>query len=105
MIGIDKCSNPTVIQKTDLPTNTMLGVGNSFSVTDLSGTISSGNNLDIKFLPPFGQLTASLNGGSFQPFAQAVVTVQSNDASVVRNIFIDGVSGRVDTNAVILPTQ
>jgi Tfp pilus assembly protein FimT len=71
----------------------------SFYVTDLNGNVTTVNNVNLKFTPPFGFMSAATSGGStatFSKFRNIAITVQQEgDASKTRTVNIDGVSGRI----------
>jgi prepilin-type N-terminal cleavage/methylation domain-containing protein len=98
-IAKDKCDNLVTLQTFKLPSSVQ--IQSSGLQVDGVSVGSGGGNIDIKFVPPFGSMSVSLNGGSYQPFGQTTVTLQSVDGSVARNVVLDGISGRVDTNSIV----
>jgi prepilin-type N-terminal cleavage/methylation domain-containing protein len=51
--------------------------------------------LSLKFTLPYGQVTASGNGGAFASFTSANVGVETTDSSHFKVMTVDGVSGRI----------
>jgi prepilin-type N-terminal cleavage/methylation domain-containing protein len=92
LFATDKCSNaPVALETYTMPNNFSLS-STGFSVD--SRNVSS--SLDIKFIPPFATSTASVDGGAFAAFNASNFKVQSTDGSVVQQVALDGISGRVD---------
>lgn len=86
----DNCSNNLyVTQAYTLPTNVQMRSGELRLNNSPVGTLS------IMFTPPFGNLTASGNGGSFAAFTNASIGVESQGGQTVKTVIVDGVSGRI----------
>lgn len=94
---VDKCGNPPlVIANYEILDGVQIRSANGLKI-DSNSAGGSGGTIEIEFLPPFGNTKASLNGGSYASFGQATIILESTDSSVSRNIIIDGISGRVET--------
>jgi prepilin-type N-terminal cleavage/methylation domain-containing protein len=94
-----KCENPPstpiILQNFGLPRNVQLRKADGLLVDGVS-LGNDGGTLEIKFLPPFGKLSVSKNGGQFVNFTQAKVIVETPDGAFMKTITLDGLSGRVD---------
>ncbi|HEX5429495.1 MAG TPA: prepilin-type N-terminal cleavage/methylation domain-containing protein [Patescibacteria group bacterium] len=94
--AVDKCGDaPVLLQRFTLANNVVIKKNNGLAV-DSTGVGSDGGTIELKFLPPFSQVTASFNGGDYEEFNSAEVILESSDGSSSRTITFDGVSGRVD---------
>ena len=93
LYGIDKCSNVNSIESYRYPQNVRVQT-NGYKIG--SGSVSA---LQIKFSPPFGQMTvsesASANQGPFNNFTTSSIVIELSDASATKTISIDGVAGRI----------
>jgi prepilin-type N-terminal cleavage/methylation domain-containing protein len=93
----DKCRNPAMyVQTFTFPASIELKSGNSLELVNSSGTSSFIQNFEIKFAPPFGNLTISSGGGAYQKFNRAIITVGTLDSQFTKKIIVDGISGKVD---------
>lgn len=94
VLAYDQCGDPAVtVQSVTLPASVQL----KSQSLQLNGVpVGNGGNLDVKFIPPFGRITASVNGGNYGSFDLANVAVESTDGLVFHNIILSGVSGRID---------
>jgi prepilin-type N-terminal cleavage/methylation domain-containing protein len=93
----DKCNNPELyLQTFTLPTSVEIKRGNSLEFVNSSGTSNFIQDFEIKFTPPFGNLTISSGGGAYQKFSRAVITVTTLDSQFTKKIIVDGISGKVD---------
>jgi hypothetical protein len=90
--GEDSCGSFNAVESYTLP----MGTTNSVNLT-IDGSIVSG--LQIKFVPPYGIMTASshvsLGSGPFNAFTSINIPVQTTDGSIIRTVRIDGVAGRI----------
>jgi prepilin-type N-terminal cleavage/methylation domain-containing protein len=93
LYGIDKCDTANLIESYTRPANTRIQA-NGYKINS-----SPVGSLQIKFLPPFAQISASssgtVNGGAFNSFTSTTVTVESSDGQISKTITVDGVSGRI----------
>jgi prepilin-type N-terminal cleavage/methylation domain-containing protein len=94
----DATPTPILIQKFDLPKNVRMKQENGLVLCFpiCAGTGAGGGTLEIKYIPPFAKVTASLNGGPYQAFNTATIILETTDGIVTKNININGISGRVD---------
>jgi hypothetical protein len=84
------------VQTFTFPASIELKSGNSLELVNSSGTSSFIQNFEIKFAPPFGNLTISSGGGAYQKFNRAIITVGTLDSQFTKKIIVDGISGKVD---------
>ena len=84
------CGTGDLIETFTLPQNTQIRVN---GIT-LDGTLVN-STLLIYFTPPFGQITASKDGGSSASFTTANIIVESVDGSVSKTVTVDGVAGKI----------
>jgi prepilin-type N-terminal cleavage/methylation domain-containing protein len=101
LLAYDKCSNPPVTLETYQLAQNVLISSTGLKVTSQSGTTSTAiMSLELRFSPPFGKITASLDGEAFVPFRNSNIQIQSEDGSVIRNLTLDGISGTINSNLV-----
>jgi prepilin-type N-terminal cleavage/methylation domain-containing protein len=93
LYGVDKCNTVHNIESYNLPPKT------SFQTNGLKINGSTVPGLQIKFTPPFANMTSSnnttANQGVFSAFTTASVTMKPSNGSELRTVTIDGVSGRI----------
>jgi prepilin-type N-terminal cleavage/methylation domain-containing protein len=97
LVEKDKCNIDHVFTTYTLPANVRLAT-NGFSI---DGAEVLGVKIDIKLLPPFGAMSVSQNNGPYVPFKYTIIKVEYIDSSVSREIGLDGITGRVETDTIL----
>lgn len=89
MAAEDNCNTLYEIERYKLPEQIRMKSGGLL----LDSTVA--NTLSIKFTSPFAKLSAASNGGAYNSFTSAVITVEHVDSSRSDTVTVDGVSGRI----------
>jgi prepilin-type N-terminal cleavage/methylation domain-containing protein len=88
--ALNNCGGTDLIDTFTLPP--LVRVQTAGLVMDSIAGVSS---MQVAFYPPFAQVRGGLNVAANSTFNTAVVTLQSDDGSVIKAATIDGVVGRV----------
>ena len=91
LYAFNNCSTAEQIETYTLPANSRIKA-NGLKLDAATANI----NLILVFYPPFAAIKAAVdNGGTYNPFTTATITVESIDGSASKTITVDGVAGRI----------
>lgn len=94
----DRCGAIILVERYNAVPQTRFLTSNAYSIT--TTTTTSSNNLAIRFLPPFGTMSATTTSAplpaAFASFVSATASIEYQDGLRQRTITIDGISGRID---------
>lgn len=95
----DRCGAVIRLERYTAIPQTRFLTNNAFNLT-VGSTSTNSNTLAIRFLPPFGVMSATATANplpaGFNAFVSSTITVEFQDGSRQRMINIDGISGRID---------
>ncbi|OGE87570.1 MAG: hypothetical protein A3J07_05020 [Candidatus Doudnabacteria bacterium RIFCSPLOWO2_02_FULL_49_13] len=93
LYGIDKCGVSNFLERYGYTPNIRVQA-NGYKIDGISTA-----SLQLKFIPPFGAVTAStsssVGSGPFSNFTRSTISIEILDGSAAKTVTVDGVAGRI----------